>query len=139
MLPRHSSNGASLLLGSMVRRRLISTERHLLKASMELLLSNSNGAHRLPHKASMVHPLGHPLDSMARRLRRDSMVHPLHHPRDSMAHHRDLHPASTVHLRRSNNMAHRRKASIKLLRNSMAPRHSHPLDTGLNRRPTLMS
>src|SRR5689334_24192053 len=101
----------------MVRRRLISTERHL-KASMEHLLSNSNGAHRLPHKASMVHhhqdsmahPLGHHLDSMVRRLRRDSMVH---HHQDSMAHHKDLHPASTVHPRRSNNMVHRRKANIK--------------------------
>lgn len=119
----------------MVRRRLTSTEGHRLKASMEPPLSNSNGAHRLLLKASMVHPLGHRLDSMARRLRRDSMVH---HRQDSMAHHRDLHPASTVHLHRSNNMAHRRKANIKLLRNSMAPQHSHPLDTGLNRRPTLM-
>jgi hypothetical protein len=136
VLPRHSSNGASLLLGSMVRRRLISTERHLLKASMELLLSNNNGAHRLPHKASMVHPLGHHLDSMARRLLKDSMVH---HHQGSMAHHRDLHPASTVHLRPSSNMAHRRKASIKLLRNSMALQHSHPLGTGLSKRPTLMS
>jgi hypothetical protein len=44
-----------------------------------------------------------------------------------------------VHPRRSNNMVHRRKANIKLLRNSMALQHSHPLGTGLNRRPTLMS
>lgn len=144
MLPRHSSNGANLLLGSMVRRRLISTERHLLKASMELLLSNSNGAHRLPRKASMVHPLDHRLDSMARHLRRDSTVHRhrdsmVHHHQDSMAHHRDLHLASTVHLRPSNSMALRHKASIKLLRNSMDPQHSHPLGMGLNRRPTLMS
>jgi len=136
VLPRHSSNGASLLLGSMVRRRLISTERHLLKASMELLLSNSNGAHRLPHKASTVHPLGHPLDSMARRLRRDSMVH---HHQGSTAHHQDLHPASMVHPRPSNNMAHRRKASIKPLHNSMVPQHNHPLGMGLSRRPTSMS